>query len=247
MHAFTTAEPDAVFWLVLTLLLVLDFVFLLWLANGHSASAEPGQFQEEQQYQDNSRRDNNTRTIPGGTTMTHVSLANIRRHPADRLTISGLSRGIAQAFTIAPGLVPLTCRLFSCGLASKTEIPHPGEQNRLVGQVSNLPLQKAFQCGIPKKPTRERGLVRLMWLLLYALVNGAPVAVADGVLADGLIGWVYLGWLLTGGSLVVNFYLFAWAFTPDADGQRSSRPLRLWLVLFFVPLVAMSGLALLAP
>jgi hypothetical protein len=86
-----------------------------------------------------------------------------------------------------------------------------------------------------------------MWLLLYALVNGAPVAVADGVLADGLIGWVYLGWLLTGGSLVVNFYLFAWAFTPDADGQRSSRPLRLWLVLFFVPLVAMSGLALLAP
>jgi hypothetical protein len=33
----------------------------------------------------------------------------------------------------------------------------------------------------------------------------------------------------------------------DTDGQRSSRPLRLWLVLFFVPLIAMGGLALLAP
>lgn len=125
--------------------------------------------------------------------MTPVSLANIRRHPADRLTISGLSQGIAQAFGIAPGLV------------------------------------------------------RLVWLLLYALVNGASAAIADGVLADGLIGWVYLGWLLTGGSPVVNFYLFAWAFTPDADGQRSNRPLRIWLVLFFVPLAAMGALALLAP
>jgi phage shock protein PspC (stress-responsive transcriptional regulator) len=123
--------------------------------------------------------------------MTNISLANIRRHPVDRLTISGLSQGIAQAFTIAPGLV------------------------------------------------------RLVWLLAYVVLSAVPYEIAAGVLADGLIGWVYLGWLLTGGSPVVNFYLFAWAFTPDADGQRSSRPLRIWLVLFFVPLAAMGGLALL--
>jgi hypothetical protein len=89
--------------------------------------------------------------------------------------------------------------------------------------------------------------VRFVWLLLYVVLSTVPYEIAAGVLADGLIGWVYLGWLLTGGSPVVNFYLLAWAFTPDADVQRSSRPLRLWLVLFFVPLVAMGGLALLTP
>jgi phage shock protein PspC (stress-responsive transcriptional regulator) len=125
--------------------------------------------------------------------MTNISLANIRRHPVDRLTISGLSQGIAQAFTIAPGLV------------------------------------------------------RLVWLLAYVVLSAVPYEIAAGVLADGLIGWVYLGWLLTGGSPVVNFYLIAWAFTPDADGQRSTRPLILWLLLCLVPLLAMGALALLAP
>jgi phage shock protein PspC (stress-responsive transcriptional regulator) len=91
------------------------------------------------------------------------------------------------------------------------------------------------------------GLVRFVWVLLYAVFSAVPYEIAAGVLADGPIGWVYLGWLLTGGSPVVNFYLFAWAFTPNVDGQRSSRPLRLWLVLFFTPLVIMFGIALLSP
>jgi phage shock protein PspC (stress-responsive transcriptional regulator) len=68
-------------------------------------------------------------------------------------------------------------------------------------------------------------MVRLVWLLLYVVLNAVPYEIAAGVLADGPIGWVYLGWLLTGGSPVVNFYLFAWAFTPGTNGQRSHRPL----------------------
>jgi phage shock protein PspC (stress-responsive transcriptional regulator) len=89
------------------------------------------------------------------------------------------------------------------------------------------------------------GLVRFVWLLLYVVLNAVPYEVAAGVLADGPIGWAYLCWLLAGGSPVVTFYLVAWAFTRDAGGQRSSRPLRLWLVLFFAPLLIMFGIALL--
>lgn len=88
-------------------------------------------------------------------------------------------------------------------------------------------------------------LVRFAWVLLYALTNGAPTAVADGVLNDGLLGWLYVGWLLTGGSPVVLLYLFSWWLIPCANGQRRSRPLAIWLGLFFGPLVAMVGLALL--
>jgi phage shock protein PspC (stress-responsive transcriptional regulator) len=123
--------------------------------------------------------------------MRNISLRDIRLQPAGRASISGLSRGIGQAFNISPNVV------------------------------------------------------RAVWLVLYVIVSGAPAAVADGVLADGLIGWVYLGWLLTGGSPVVTGYLIAWACIPDAAGQRSARPLLLWVLLLLGPLAAMLGLALL--
>jgi hypothetical protein len=38
--------------------------------------------------------------------------------------------------------------------------------------------------------------------------------------------------------------MVAWAFVPDTDGQRSTRPLLIWLALFLVPLALMGLLAL---
>jgi phage shock protein PspC (stress-responsive transcriptional regulator) len=87
-------------------------------------------------------------------------------------------------------------------------------------------------------------IVRVVWLVLYAVTSGVPAAIASSVHTDGPIGWVYLFWLLTGGSPVVAFYMVAWAFVPDTDGQRSSRPLLIWLTLFLVPLALMGLLAL---
>jgi len=87
-------------------------------------------------------------------------------------------------------------------------------------------------------------IVRVVWLTLYAVTSGVPAAIASSVHTDGPIGWVYLFWLLTGGSPVVAFYMVAWAFTPDTDGQRSTRPLLIWLALFLVPLALMGLLAL---
>jgi phage shock protein PspC (stress-responsive transcriptional regulator) len=87
-------------------------------------------------------------------------------------------------------------------------------------------------------------MVRVIWLALYALTSGLPAAIASGVHADSLIGWVYMFWLLTGGSPVVAFYMVAWAFVPDTNEQRNTRPLLTWLLLFFVPLALMSVLAL---
>jgi phage shock protein PspC (stress-responsive transcriptional regulator) len=122
--------------------------------------------------------------------MTNPSLRDIRRRPAGRASISGLSQGIGHTFNLAPEVV------------------------------------------------------RVVWLALYAVASGVPTAIADGVYMDGLIGWVYLFWLLTGGSPVVAFYMAAWAFTPNASGQRDTRPLLAWLLLLIVPLLVMGGLAL---
>jgi phage shock protein PspC (stress-responsive transcriptional regulator) len=87
-------------------------------------------------------------------------------------------------------------------------------------------------------------IVRVIWLALYALASGVPAAIASGVHADGPIGWVYLFWLLTGGSPVVAFYMVAWAFVPDTNDQRSTRPLLIWVLLFILPLALMGVLAL---
>jgi phage shock protein PspC (stress-responsive transcriptional regulator) len=122
--------------------------------------------------------------------MTKTSLTRIRRQPAGRTTISGLSQGIGQAFNIAPEIV------------------------------------------------------RVVWFVLYVTASGVPAAIASSVHTDGPIGWVYLFWLLTGGSPVVAFYMVAWAFTPDAEGQRNTKPFVLWVLLFLVPLALMGILAL---
>jgi phage shock protein PspC (stress-responsive transcriptional regulator) len=87
-------------------------------------------------------------------------------------------------------------------------------------------------------------IVRVVWLTLYAVTSGVPAAIASSVHTDGPIGWVYLFWLLTGGSPVVAFYMVAWAFVPDTDGQRNTRPFLLWVLLFLVPLALMGILAL---
>ncbi len=122
--------------------------------------------------------------------MTNTPLTTLRRQPTGRASISGLSQGIGQAFTIAPEIV------------------------------------------------------RVVWLALYAVASGLPAAIASNVHTDGPIGWIYMFWLLTGGSPVVAFYMVAWAFVPDTDGQRSTRPLLIWLALFLVPLALMGVLAL---
>lgn len=99
--------------------------------------------------------------------------------------------------------------------------------------------------GIARALQINTWLVRSVWLGLYVLASDISDAISSGVPADGLVGWVYLFFLLTGGSPVLSFYLFAWAFTPQANGQRTVRPLLWWALLFFGPLLLMAGLIML--